>query len=101
MMGITIAAGSTGTTIEGSVFRDCYTPIYAASSSFTLKDSKWNSGVEVETLPTEATVISGNATLEVEEYQGKILLSVTVGAFSVFVLINPSKPEGIVIVFSM
>ena len=72
MMGITIAAGSTGTTIEGSVFRDCYTPIYAASSSYTLKDSKWNSGVEVETLPTEATVISGNATLEVEEYQGKI-----------------------------
>ena len=72
MMGITIAAGSTGTTIEGSVFRDCYTPIYAASSSFTLKDSKWNSGVEIKTLPTEATVISGNATLEVEEYQGKI-----------------------------
>ena len=72
MMGITIAAGSTGPTIEGSVFRDCYTPMYAASSSFTLKDSKWNSGVEVETLPTEATVISGNATLEVEEYQGKI-----------------------------
>ena len=71
MMGITIAAGSTGTTIEGSVFRD-YTPIYAASSSFTLKDSKRNSGVEIKTLPTEATVISGNATLEVEEYQGKI-----------------------------
>ncbi|MDY5930429.1 MAG: hypothetical protein SPJ34_00165 [Candidatus Ornithospirochaeta sp.] len=72
MMGIAIAAGTEGTVIEGAVFTDCYTPVYASSASFTIKDSKWNSGIEIDQLPTDATVIKGNSTLDVEEYKGKI-----------------------------
>lgn len=72
MMGIAIAAGTEDTVIEGAVFTDCYTPVYASSASFTIKDSKWNSGVEIDQLPTDATKITGNSTLDVEKYKGKI-----------------------------
>ena len=72
MIGIGISAGTTGTVIDGATFTDCYTPVYASTPSFTIKNSKWNSGIEIDQVPTENTVITGNETLEVENYKGKI-----------------------------
>lgn len=72
MMGVAIAAHANKTSIDSCVFTDCYTPIYSSSASLTIKNSKWNSGIEIEKAPSDETVISNNNSLTVEQYKGKI-----------------------------
>ena len=58
-MGIAVAAGTTGTTVNGTTLKACWSPVYSSSADVELTSLVYESGIEFEFADAEKTVVKG------------------------------------------
>lgn len=58
-MGIAVAAGTTGTTVNGTTLKACWSPVYSSSADVELTNLIYESGIEFEVADAEKTVVKG------------------------------------------
>ena len=58
-MGIAVAAGTTGTTVNGTTLKACWSPVYSSSADVELTNLVYESGIEFEFADAEKTVVKG------------------------------------------
>ena len=58
-MGIAVAAGTTGTTVNGTTLKACWSPVYSSSADVELTNLVYESGIEFEVADAEKTVVKG------------------------------------------